>query len=87
MQQGNDPKAANLQQSGWEKRIKVLQWPSQSSNLNLIEMMYLDLKESVLEWMSLVQVTESVNQNLLSFTQDFMESCDYIIIYLRTFNQ
>lgn len=36
MQQGNDPKAANLQQSGWEKRIKVLQWPSQSSDLNLI---------------------------------------------------
>ncbi len=49
MQQENVPKHISKSTSEWLKKnkIKVLEWPSQSLDLNLIEMLWRDLKQSI----------------------------------------
>ncbi len=49
MQQDNDPKHTSKSTSEWlkKKQIKVLEWPSQNPDLNPIEMMWHDLKQSI----------------------------------------
>ncbi len=49
MQPDNDPKHTSKSTSEWlkENKIKVLEWPSQSPELNLIEMLWHDLKQSI----------------------------------------
>ncbi len=48
MQQDNDPKYTSKSTSEWLKKnkIKVLEWPNQSPDLNPIEMLRNDLKQS-----------------------------------------
>ncbi len=52
MQQDNDLKHTSKSTSEWLKKnkIKVLEWPNQSPDLNLIEMLWHDLKQSIHAW-------------------------------------
>ncbi len=51
MQQDNDPKHTSKSTSEWlKKKNKVLEWPSQSPDLNLIEILRHDLKQSIHAW-------------------------------------
>ncbi len=49
MQQANDPKHTSKSTSEWLKKnkIKVLEWPNQSPDLNPTEMLWHDLKQSI----------------------------------------
>ncbi len=49
MQQDNDPKNTSKSISEWlnKNKIKVLEWESQSLDLNLIEMRWHDRKQSI----------------------------------------
>ncbi len=49
MQQDNDPKLISKSTSEWlqKNKIKVLEWPNQSPDLNPFEMLWHDLKQSI----------------------------------------
>ncbi len=52
MQQDNDLKHTSMSTSEWLKKnkIKVLEWPNKNLDLNLIEMLWHDLKQSFHAW-------------------------------------
>lgn len=47
MQQDNDMNHISKLTSEWLKKTKVLEWASQSLHLNLISMMWHDLKQAI----------------------------------------